>query len=249
MKPQISYLIATKNRSKIIGETLQSLIDQTISGWEAIVVDDHGNDNTEAVIKKIADKRIKYFRLTDAHGHGSSCARNMAAIYAQAPIVAILDSDDITYPNRTKITIDFFRKNPKLDIFYGDMHIWEQEKGIVRDRLTSISPFSVKRLLEVNFIPHSTVAMRRQVLIDNPYNQFFRLAQDYELLSRLAVDGKKFAFTKEKITKYRMHSDNISAVKKGELSKKYVSLIKMMRGVVPYDNKILQEIEKLEGKQ
>jgi len=244
--PKISYLIATKNRAKLIGETLQSLVDQSEKDWEAIIIDDHGNDNTSEVIEKFADKRMKYYRLTDPHGHGASCARNFAAIRASAPIVAIIDSDDLCYPERSRATLEAFKKDPKLDVFYGDIDIWEEKKNIVRDRKTPHHPFSVERLLEVNFIPHSTVAMKRQILLDNPYNQFFRIAEDYDLLTRLAVAGKRFSFTSKKLVKYRLGDTNISGGGKEGITKIYDSLVKMVRRRVPYDKEILDQIAEAE---
>jgi len=246
--PKISYLITTKNRGDIIKDTLESLITQTEKDWEAIIVDDHGNDNTGKIIQKYKDQRFKYFRLTDFHGLGASCGRNFAAVRASSDLIAIIDSDDICYPGRTKVILNAFKNDSDIDVFFSDIDIWEEKTGVIRDRKTLIEPFSVERLLEVNFIPHSTVAMRRQILLDNPYNQFFRIAEDYELLTRLAVGGRKFAYSKEKLVKYRLGETNISSGGRGELTKKYDLLVKMFRRKVIFDHNLLNEISILESK-
>lgn len=245
---KLSYLIATKNNGHIISETINSLLCQSNSDWEAIIVDDHGNDNTEEVIISCNDKRLKYFKLNDTHGHGECCARNYAAILANSDVVAIMDSDDICYPERNKITLEHFEKDPGLDVFYGNIDIWEVKNNVIRDRKTPIAPFSLERLKTTSFIPHPTVAMRREVLLENPYNPYFRIASDYELMSRLAIMGKKFSYTEEKILKYRLGQQNASAGSeiKQSITKKYDLLVKMLRGWSEYDCEILFQIEQLE---
>ncbi len=62
-KPKISCVMPCRNRQSIIGETIQSIIDQTFSDWELIIIDDHSDpdDDTEKVVKKFNDPRIKFF--------------------------------------------------------------------------------------------------------------------------------------------------------------------------------------------
>lgn len=247
MTPKISYLIATKNRGYIIKDTIDSLMFQDISDWEAIIVDDHGKDNTQEIIEKYKDNRLRYFRLNDTHGLGSGCARNFGAVFALADIIAILDSDDIAYPSRSKITLEAFKKNPDADVFYGGLDIWEEKTGQIRERKTPVYDYSYDRIKKLHFIPHPTVAVRKQVLLDNPYNQYFIIAEDYDWLSRLAKQGKKFISTREKLIKYRIGRDNISVNKKqNNIVGKYGLVVKMARGWLPFDKKILYEIEEME---
>ena len=150
MKPEISFLIATRNRGRIICQTMDSLIAQKNKNWEAIVVDDHGNDDTEKIIANYRDSRLRYFRLPDAHGMGACCARNFAAFQARSDIVAILDSDDICYPNRVDVTLRTFEKNPSGEIFYGHIDIWEEELDIVRERKLPFIPFDLEKFKKDN---------------------------------------------------------------------------------------------------
>lgn len=160
MKPKVSFLIPTKNRAKYIKDRLDSLIGQEIKEWEAIVVNDHGNDETKKIIDNIGDERINFFELNDYH---------------------------------------------------------------------------------------VIVTMKRKILLDNPYNSFFRVAEDYELISRLAVAGKKFIYKNIKVVKYRVGNQNISmgGQNKG-LVKKYGLLVGMVRGWQPFDKTILGRIDALE---
>lgn len=247
MKPDISFLIATRNRGRVIGETIDSLIGQKNKNWEAVIVDDHGNDDTEKIVATYNDSRLKYFRLPDSHGQGASCARNFAAAEAMAEIVTIIDSDDIAYPNRIDMTLEAFKKDPNGDIFYAHLDILEEETGIVRERKLPFIPFDLERLKKDNFIPHSTVATKKSVLLNNPYNSFFRLVEDYELTTRLAVSGKKFIYSREKILKYRVSQEGVSVGKdKKEILKNYSLLIRMLRGWIKYNYQVIEKINKLE---
>lgn len=243
MKPKISYLIATKDRADMIADTIKSLIAQDEKTWEAVIVDDNGSDNTREVVESFQDNRLRYFQLPEEHGAGESCARNFAALRANADIVAIMDSDDLVYPNRASATIQAFENDPDLEVFYGAIDLWDVEKNEIRDCKTAISPFSVERLLKLSFIAHPTVAMKREILLDNPYNQYFRIASDYDLLTRFAKQGRKFAYTNEKILRYRLGSQNISG--KTELTGKYDLLVKMIRGQEEFNPALLDEIDEL----
>ncbi|MCL5407207.1 MAG: glycosyltransferase [Patescibacteria group bacterium] len=240
--PKISFLIATKNHQAVIKETLESLLNQTVDDWEAIIVNDHGNDNTATIIQEMNDRRFRYYNLPDVHGFGASCARNYAAIQAQSNILAILDSDDLAYSNRVKVTVDAFAKTPGAEVFYGNLDIWESQKNIVHERKTPVWPFSLEKLKELNFIPHSTVAIKRSLLLNNPYNPFFRIAEDYDLWSRLALQGKLFVYSAEKVLKYRLWNKNITNSKSFEDVKNYTLLVKMCRGWIPFDEKLLYQV-------
>lgn len=247
--PKISYLIATNNRAHLIGETIQSLLNQDEPYWEAIIIDDHSKDNTEEVVANFRDDRLVYIKLQDSNGRGASCARNLGAVWAKSPIVAITDSDDLLYPNRTSETLKAFEENSDIDVFYSSFDIWEESTGRILDEQNPVGEYSLEKIKVGHFIPHITVAMKKQLLLDNPYNQYFRMAEDYEILSRLAVQGRKFYFCQKKLMKYRLGQNNMST---GE-EKKYIvglygKMAKMIRGFIPYDSEIATKIQEFEDK-
>lgn len=246
---KISFLIATRNRGELICETLESLLKQDISEWEAIIVDDHGSDNTKELIEKYNEKRFRYFCLNDAHGRGASCARNFGIIFADSEIISILDSDDLAYPHRARVTVEAFGKDPELDVFYSSFDMWNQKTGEVFERFRPpVYDFSIEKMKEKNYIPHCTLAIKKDVLLSNPYNQYFKIAEDYEMTSRLACAGKKFFHSKERLTKYRIAGQNISiGAEKDDLVKSYDMLVKMVRGWVPFDKSLISKIEELEN--
>lgn len=225
---KISFIIPTKNRSEVLKQALESLLAQTENDWEAIIVDDQSSDNTKEMIVTLNDLRFKYFLLL-ASMTGTSEARNFACLQAQAPIVAILDDDDICYPERVKETLKAF-EDPEVDVFYSNLDIWDVDKNEIRDRKTPVIDFDLEIFKQKDFIPHSTVAMRKQILLDNLYDSSFKIAEDYDLLSRLAVQGKVFYYCPKKLIKYRLWSKNTFSEKRKEEAQFFTKLVQKNRG-------------------
>src|SRR5687767_11427450 len=116
MLPAISLIMPTKNRAKLLPEVLDSILGQTFTSWELIVVDDHGTDNTEQVIEAIGDPRIFYFPLTEGTGPGRG--RAFAISKARADLIGFTDSDDINLPDRLELSVEAL-KSPETDVVYG----------------------------------------------------------------------------------------------------------------------------------
>ncbi|TSC93695.1 MAG: family 2 glycosyl transferase [Candidatus Berkelbacteria bacterium Athens1014_28] len=211
--PKISCVMPCRDRDKIIGESIKTIINQTFNDWELIIVDDHSSseDNTGEVIKSFNDNRIKYFRLEDENGIGISAARNFGNIVATGEIIAIADSDDIYDPKRFELTANAFEEND-CDLVYGDIKAWNPETGEIGDRGVEykVRKFDLNHFKEYDYIPHPTVAFKRQIGLDFPYNSFFRRAEDYDFLARLVQHGFKFYFIDHPLVKYRQHKSSIT---------------------------------------
>lgn len=245
MSPKFSFIIATRDRSTLLKETLESLLSQTEEDWEAVIVD-NGSDNTREVVDSLNEPRFRYYKLSENHGTGASAARNFGTILAKSAIVGIMDDDDLASPERVEITLEAFAQEPDADLFYADIEIWQQV-DLGREIIIPFNKFSIEKLKEKNIISHPTVAMKRQVLLDNPYNSYFKLAEDYELYTRLVKQGKKFIYCDKKIVKYRVHPDNVSIGSRdlSRIREQYGEIPKMLRGWIPFDFKLIESIEDL----
>lgn len=213
--PKISFVMPTKNRDKLIGKSIQSIIDQTIVDWELVIVDDHSDagDETESVVRQFDDDRIKYFRMSDKRSGGIAEARNFGNQLASAPIVAVADSDDLQLKDRAKIVIETF-EDKKWDVFYGKYLVYDQEKDTTEEAKNEIIEFDLEELKSRNYIAHGSTAYRREISYDYPYNSFFKIGEDYDLFTRLAKSGMKFYFHNDFVYKYVIHGENISGGKK-----------------------------------
>ena len=109
MEYLISIITPTYNCAQFIGETIKSVINQTYTNWEMIIVDDASNDNTEEVVQSIKDERIKYIRLKE--NSGAATARNIAMENASGKFMAFLDSDDIWIKDKLEKQVKFMIDN------------------------------------------------------------------------------------------------------------------------------------------
>jgi len=105
----VSIIMPTYNCAKFIGKTIESVIAQTYENWELIIVDDCSKDNTEEVVSKYKDNRIKYHRLKN--NSGAAVARTEAMKKASGSYMAFLDSDDLWKKDKLEKQLEFMNKN------------------------------------------------------------------------------------------------------------------------------------------
>jgi len=223
---RISYVMPTRNRDDIIGESIDAVFKQTEKDWELIIVDDHSDkeDKTIEVIKSFNDRRIKYYQLTDENGMNTSAARNFGNMMATSEIIGVIDSDDICYPFRTEKTLEAMESG--ADVVYGEIDLWDSESGEVRrrDGKDYARKHDPSIYQTMNYIPHSTVAYKRKLALLFPYNSFFRRCQDWDLFLRITKSGYKFHYIDDCLVKYRLHPGRIS--KSTDLKLDYIEIIK-----------------------
>ena len=105
----VSIIMPTYNCAKFIKETIESVLNQTYENWELVIVDDCSNDNTEEVVERFNDKRIKYHKLEK--NSGAAVARTTAMKMATGNYMAFLDSDDLWKKDKLEKQLDFMKKN------------------------------------------------------------------------------------------------------------------------------------------
>ena len=108
----VSVVIPTYNHAHYLKQALQSVIDQTYDNWEALVVDNHSEDNTDDIVNSFNDKRIKLFKI---HNKGIIAAsRNLGIKHSIGKWVAFLDSDDWWYPERLNKSVQILNNGAQL---------------------------------------------------------------------------------------------------------------------------------------
>lgn len=105
----VSIIMPTYNCAKFIGKTIESVLNQTYSNWELIIVDDCSKDNTEEVVKAFNDSRIKYNKLEN--NSGAAIARTEAMKIASGTYMAFLDSDDLWKKDKLEKQLKFMKEN------------------------------------------------------------------------------------------------------------------------------------------
>lgn len=211
--PKISFVIPTRDRGYLIRDTLKSLQAQTISDWEAIVVDDHGTDNTKQIVRGMKDPRIKYHAMPEARGSGAASARNYGNMIATSKILAVLDSDDICIPDRAAVTLKSYREH-KWDFFSGGRFNLDNATGKLLPPKKKMPEQWNAKLFKTgskNYVTHSSVAYTKKAAMEIPYNSALPCFMDYDLISRFIESGKKMYFTPQPLVLWRRHPNTLSA--------------------------------------
>jgi teichuronic acid biosynthesis glycosyltransferase TuaG len=193
-QPRISVVIPTYNRARELERALRSVLAQTYTNWEALVVDNHSSDNTDQVIDSLNDPRIKLLKI---HNDGVIAAsRNMGIANAQAEYVAFLDSDDWWSRRKLEISLRYLQG---ADAVYHDLYLvtrpgqrfyWKKARTRALKR-----PVFQDLIANGNALNNSSAVIRRSHL-----NAIKGLAEDrdligiedYDLWLRLASVSERF---------------------------------------------------------
>jgi glycosyltransferase involved in cell wall biosynthesis len=184
--PGVSVMMAAYNAAGSLESAVRSIQDQTFTDWELVIVDDGSRDATRELLIRLAgsDPRIR-LELSDVN-RGLAASLNHALPVCRAGLIARMDADDRSLPERLALQVSFMRDNPDVDVL-GGCAIELDEDG--REVGTSCRPADHARLVgrihhENPFI-HPTVMVRRSALVAlGGYDVTLRRGQDYDLWLR-----------------------------------------------------------------
>jgi glycosyltransferase involved in cell wall biosynthesis len=122
---QVSIVIPLYNKSQWILQTLKSVANQTYKNWECIIVDDGSSDESLELVKKFALENQGEWRIYSQSNSGQAIARNFGISLARGKYIALLDADDLWFPNKLTKQIDYLEKNKEVDVIFCSYVIFE----------------------------------------------------------------------------------------------------------------------------
>jgi len=182
--PYFTVIIPTYNRAHLIGKAIESVLAQTFSDWELVIVDDGSADNIREVVEAYSDNRVRYIYQTNAE---RSAARNNGISHSQGKFICFLDSDDRYEIDRLeRLHSSIQEQNEPIALFFTGIKF--------EDGSEVLSYFSApKKETEsiYDFIIRATFAtprscIHRDILIKHQFNPKFRIGEDTELWIRIA---------------------------------------------------------------
>jgi glycosyltransferase involved in cell wall biosynthesis len=129
---KVSVIIPTYNYAQFLGETIQSVLDQSYTNFELIVVDDGSTDNTREVVGSLKDSRIRYIYQKNS---GASSARNTGIKASAAEYVTFLDSDDIWLPENLELKVKLLDSRPDISLVCSNALVFNNGTGAIIGRL------------------------------------------------------------------------------------------------------------------
>ena len=205
-EPGVSVLMPVYNGERHVRSAIESVLGQTRSDFEFVIIDDGSADLTPNILAEYErdDSRIVIHRISHA---GRSAARNFGCRQASTEFIGILDADDLALPRRLERQVRFLRENRDVAILGGGMLLIDEQGEIVGGDRMRTGDAEIRKALE-GAAPfyHSNVMFRKSAFeaVDG-YRTVFEQAEDYDLWLRVAERGYALANLAEYIGKYRSH--------------------------------------------
>ena len=181
--PFFSVIIPAYNRAPFLKKAVLSVLSQTYSDFELIIVDDGSTDGTEKFISSVSDTRLRYFKQDN---HGVSHARNRGIDASLGDFVAFLDSDDLWTTKKLKKTAEHISLFPEISIFHTE-ETWLRrgEKLGQKKKHAKPSGWVFKSALPLCCIGMSTSVVKKDIFsaIGN-FDETFEACEDYDLWLR-----------------------------------------------------------------
>ena len=207
--PLISVILPTYNRAEILLRAIKSIIDQTYTNFELIIVDDASSDDTCNVVKSISDTRIKYIKHDK--NKGGAASRNTGIKAAKGSLIAFLDDDDEWMSAKLeKQVVKFKNVSEKVGLIYCGTQIIEGEKVITTYYPTERGDLR-KRLLMGTTIGGTDPALVKKECFDKVglFDEQLTSCQDWDMWKRVS-EKYQFDFVPEVLVKLYAHKHQIS---------------------------------------
>jgi glycosyltransferase involved in cell wall biosynthesis len=209
MNPEVSVVIAVYNGAKYISETLESILNQTYTNWECIVVDDGSTDDTCRIIENFIskDKRFKIIK-TDG-GNGPYIAANIGIKASDSKYIARTDADDILLPKRIETQVSLLEIDTSINII-GSFHYYLFENGEKRFKPFNTSLIFLKwQLIFRNRLVHSTMMFRKIWFLSIGLYPEEKLAQDWHIWLEGAYSDS-LCIIEEPLIEWRLHNSSVT---------------------------------------
>lgn len=208
--PYISIVLPVKNRAGIIGESIQSVLDQTYHDFELIVVDDASTDATPKMVEAFEDPRIKLIRLPESRG--ASGARNAGIQEVRGAWIAFQDSDDLWLPEKLAQQFQAVKAAGSgcVGVYCSYRRVAPEGMEILPKPGPGLSGAVLPRLLKGNFITTQTFVVRKDAVdAVGEFDSNLGALNDWDFAVRVAQQGD-ILWVQNPLVVYRVQPDSLS---------------------------------------
>jgi glycosyltransferase involved in cell wall biosynthesis len=205
--PLVSILIPTYNRAALLTKAIQSVLSQTYSEFELIIIDDASTDHTAAIVENFHDSRIHYLRLNQ--NGGVSAARNAGLKVCRGDYIAFLDSDDEWVPQKLEQQLQLFQNSAEqVGVIYSTIKVINGDNIYQKKNQGSITGSIYENLLYQNFVgtPSSVIVKKNCFTPGIFFDPSLRCCEDWDVWLQIARQWQ-FACITEPLIIYREHDD------------------------------------------
>ena len=221
--PMISVVMPVYNAEKYVAEAVESILNQTYSDFEFIIIDDCSTDSSYKILQSYAakDNRIRLFK--NEMNHKQAYTKNLAIELAQGKYIAFMDADDISLPERFAKQIEFMESNPTIGVSgtysiafdSNNSNLYTIEVPLTHELIKAYSFFVCCKMI------HPSIIARRELFAKIGRFSFNEslggLAEDYALWIDMLYKGVIFANLQNALLKYRLSSSQTTNVLKPQI--------------------------------
>jgi glycosyltransferase involved in cell wall biosynthesis len=212
--PLVSVILPAYNSERFLHKAIESILNQAYRNFELLLINDGSTDSTRQIMQSFSDERI---RIIDNHGNkGLVYSFNTGIEQAKGKYIARMDADDISYPERFAVQVDWLERNPSTSIVAAYIEFIDEE-----DKPAGTWPLDRKvitykeirhMLPRENCIAHPTVMGRADVFRQFMYMPYQK-TEDYDLWLRIATAGLVIEKIPQVLLKYRVHQSSYTSSK------------------------------------
>ncbi len=246
--PLVSIIIPTYNRAHLLGETLDSVLAQTYTNWECLVVDDGSTDATEALLHDYMekDKRFQYHKRPDTHLPGGNGARNYGFELSQGEFIQWFDDDDVMLPGFLDNKVELFKDDVDLVICSGYVVTNEMQRLEQTQLKKNVSLFKQYIIYPKQIYTPSVLFKKRFFENHSLFSNELLRSQEAEFFSRLffKLPENRYRPINSPLFLYRQHENTKSAedrVYRSEFKKAhfFVHSTNLTRGILLKDADVI----------
>ncbi len=208
--PLVSVIVPAFNAERFLPECIQSIIAQTYSNWELIIVDDGSTDRTPEIIARYAAQygNIRTVRQTNK---GVSAARNKGLSLAAGLFSTFLDADDFLPPNSIELRAQHLIRNPKFELVHGRTIFVNEDRIDLDIELGSRRIICFEDTLEGNPLHINSLMGRTSLLSATRFVESYANGEDWYYLAELLCGGLESHLCKPAVSFYRAHTSSVVA--------------------------------------
>jgi glycosyltransferase involved in cell wall biosynthesis len=218
--PLVTVILPVHNAAAFVKPAIESILQQTFSNFELLIINDGSTDHSAEIIASIHDQRMVC--IHNERNIGLIASLNKGIQLAKGKYIARMDADDISLPERLKKQVEKMENDPGISVLASFVDFINADGEITGNWNTdreAVSENEIRLLMmKTNCIAHPSVMMRAEIARNYLYSPKQKGAEDWDLWMRILADGNRIAKLAEVLLHYRIHPASITADDKSQLS-------------------------------
>ncbi len=208
--PEVTVVMPVFNAGEYLPAAIESILQQTHTNFELILVNDASTDNSANIVTSYRDPRV--ITIRNERNLGPAQSRNKAIEIARGAYIALMDADDLSDRRRLASQVSFLKANPGIALVATWGKVIDESAKTVKQVRLPMNPFLLRwRLLLNNQLIHSSVMLPLRTMKHfGGYNCAFQPSEDYELYSRIIMDYQ-IGLIPEFLVMWRCHTNSLGA--------------------------------------